>query len=226
MKYICTITDKSYLRYTLRFLLSVRGVGWRGPIIVFTPDNDIYCNETVIKLTRTLYSPRYLDCRWMVFEINNHFKKSDKVLFFDSDCVLTDKFPINKIFKHDFVLTKKKRSEPDAYTESFEQINAIMGVETNEEYVASPLLWKKCKENDRLFNILRLGSFCSFHHGGGINVTLTSTLKMYNKKIDYCIPYDKILYTSDKDRAKKKEDAWLIHYGGNLGKQMWENEYA
>ena len=230
MNYIVTITDRSYIQYTHRFIYELHGIGYRGEIIVLTTDANIYCNAKVVKLDKMFESKvdSLNDSRWLQFDLlkPDLFKDGDKIIYLDSDVVVLPAFNYNEMFqKYTFATSILYHDDVQEY----QLLNKILNRENNissvkAKYIASPFVFEINQKARKFFDLCKIMQQISNQYRRG-------TLFAFNLACYSCgfeieiIPKELCVYTKDiKDKTVPKNPI-LIHYGGGDGKELWKADY-
>lgn len=223
MKYIVSIADKNYYKYAQRLFMSCREHGWRNPIILFTPDDHMYCNEIVIKVDRTIIPPGQFknDARWIMFDMIDHFSDGDEIMYIDADCVVKSDDLFKKAFGYPFALTKHvyKVDENDRIYDNWKKIKQLTGKSLDAEYIATPWVFRITPSVKRFFKIGWAVAHASLMMRSGIITAFTSACILSKMKIKW---FDEELF----GYPYSDEGEWLYHYGGKNGKKEWEQEWG
>ena len=211
--------------YLHRFIYSARNAGYRGAIKVLTTDDDIYCNNRVDKVEQGYTTEIFPDSRWIKLELDRHFREGDRVIFLDSDIVVTSKFPFNKLFKKDLFITTVPLTHDTS--KAAPKIKEIMEIDIKTKYLASPigfLLNDKAREFFKLWRMMR--PFARLYNLGTM-FALNIACHMRGMKDFYIVPENRCGYTMDVvlNTPRRAKKPYLFHYGGRLGKDIWMEEY-
>ena len=230
MECVCTIADIRYSKYLYRFVYSVRAAGWRGPIVVITKDKGLYANCEIRHAKASYKTREFMDSRWLKLELDSFFQKGDQVLFFDTDIVLFEGFPFVEMMRHELSMTTVPMHHD--VTVEMPLVKRILGVEPDQKYLASPLGFRVNSRTHKFFDLWRDMRETSSEHRKGtmfaLNMAVYAWKQMYGKDLDpWLLPHERCAYTlTIKFKEYNKiTDPVLMHYGGGLGKKVWDEEY-
>ena len=227
MNYIVTITSKNYLKYTYRLIYSLREIGYKGEIIVLTPDDDIYCNCRIIKIEKifTAEAKTLDDSRWLQFQLldNDFFKDGDKIIYLDSDVIVHKGFDFERMFNEYTFAVSITHFDIDEFP-ILRKILCNPGIDF--KYIATPFVFEVNDKVRDFFNVCKLCQEISNHYKRGTLLAFNLACYSYLKHDEIqIIPEDKVVYAYDMQEGRVFDDPMIIHYGGFKGKKIWEEEY-
>lgn len=214
-QYIVTISSKNFLKYTGKFIESVRKAGWGKHIIVFTPDEITLEGGVVIRIEQTISSELFNDARWLKVELLNQFKDGDKIVYMDSDILVKKGF--DKVFDYEFA---------SGWTE-YDNVGDIEKIEEYRGYKGLKgrfsdgiIVLEVNRETRQFFDIYKLACYPSIRMGRGTICAFNIAIQIMKPDIQK-LPKKYHYYTLDGlDNIPK--DVCIIHYGGVKGKEYWE----
>lgn len=230
MNIICTISSKNYIHYTQRLCGSLRGCGWRGEIVVLSPD-PVYCNERVevVKFKLKTTVPTLMDPRWLQFELGKYFTTGDRVCYLDSDMLCLPKCDFNRLFTGNKIVMPTLGRELDT-TKELPLLSKLVKYPVTSKYIESPFTFTVGDDlSEKIFsasrkaipeaNKQRRGTIFCF------NLAI-HRLKLRPEDFDL-LPSHTVYYSMDKAISKQMDENvnWFIHYGGRVGKMLWREHF-
>jgi hypothetical protein len=230
MNIICTISSKNYIHYTQRLCGSLRGCGWRGEIVVLSPD-PVYCNERVevVKFRMKSRIPSLMDPRWLQFELEKHFNPGDRVCYLDSDMLCLPKCDFDRLFAGSKMVMPTLGRELDT-TKELPLLSKLVRYPVTTKYIESPFtftvgdamakrIFDKARDLIVVANQQRRGTIFCF------NLAI-HRLKLKPENFDL-LPSNIVHYSIDNADGMNIDTNvnWFIHYGGRIGKQLWKKHF-
>lgn len=227
---ICTISSKNYIHYTQRLCGSLRGCGWRGEIVVLSPD-QVYCNERVevVKFKLKTRVPTLMDPRWLQFELEKYFNRGDRVCYLDSDMLCLPKCDFNRLFSGNGIVMPTLGMELDT-TKELPLLSKLVRYPVTSKYIESPFTFTVGDDlASRIFNKARgLVTVANQYRRGTIFCFNLAIHKLKLKPDDFdLLPSNIVHYAIDNANGMHVDEVvnWFIHYGGRVGKQLWHKHF-
>ena len=229
MKYVCTVSDKNYYKYTVVLINSIRASGYDGPIRVFSPD-DLDLNCEVIKFDHGFKSNVFPDPRWIKMKLPYLFDEGDVVCFLDADMIA------HKWADWDYLLSGENiyaelRPEDDV-THEIQKLKQVLGdADYSRRYLASPACFTVNDEVKNFYKMARAACFCADNLNAGTLLSLNIAMFSCDefRRNTKLLPRERIVYTLDLnghiDTYMPFDEPWFVHYGGSRGKTLWHKQH-
>lgn len=226
MNRVVTIADKAYHKFAHRLHASVRDAGWRGNFTVVTTDDDFYCNCDIVRVDREIRPNILNDNRWLQFELLDFFDEGDRILYLDADMIALEDCDFDFMFENDFLLSTVPVELLDV-TNELPDMTAVLGFEVEFKYIMSPAVFTV--GDKRAHNLLRGAiqaiPYSEKYRRGSLfafNISAYQT-EGFDPTI---FPKEKVVYSVDINLGHKFDYPWFVHYGGNIGRKQWDEEYG
>jgi len=213
--------DVTYVKYAARLITSIKKAGWEGKITILTRDKTLNWNEDIYHIGEMkFHTKKFSDDRWLMLDIITPFKDGDVVMWIDSDAIVKPGF--DKLFEYGnggisaVPVNHYYQREHNSYQRVFSQ-------RPQKWYSDGTIVFTVNDKSREFFRTWLIACGMSDRYRHGTMFAFNMALEMSGMAVD--IPRDTHLFTHDILNKRENENALIVQYGGNNGKDVWLKEY-